>query len=75
MHVSFEIRRKKEFVTNEHEIESIIGTDTFDSLKKLKSKLVLDLLLSLFECQCFDINELMMKKKFFLRVCEFRKKN
>ena len=45
----FKLTERNVFITDESEIGSFIGSDTFESLKELKSELVLDLLLRSFE--------------------------
>ena len=43
-------------------------------MEKSKGEIALHPLLPSFESQCFNINDLSMKKHFFLRVYELRKK-
>ena len=69
----FKLTDKKEFVTNEIEIQSIIGTDTLEKLKKLKSKLFLNLLLTSFERHCFDTNDLLQRNIFSFEFMNFIK--
>ena len=45
-----------------------------EKLKKIESELVFDFLLPSFERQCFDINEILMKKNVFPHVYELQKK-
>ena len=50
-----------DFVTNEGKIEVAIGADTYKKFKKIKEELRLNLSLSPFEQQCYDVNDILTK--------------
>lgn len=57
--------KKFDFITDENEIEKTIGSDTYQKLKKkIKEDLRLNFLLSTFEQQCFNVNNILIKKCF-----------
>ena len=53
---------KKIFVTDHEEIQSIIMADTFNQFQSLKNEL------RSFKHQCFDINSILIKENFSIRV-------
>ena len=69
------IERKEEFdfCQNEEKLREVLGQIFFQKLKSETESLQFDLSLCTFEIQCQVVNDLLMEKKLFLRVYEFRK--
>ena len=61
--VFFKMSKKFSFVTDENKIENAIGTGTYQKLKK--TDLRPNLLLSTFEQQCYEVNNILMEKSVF----------
>lgn len=61
--VFFKMSKKFSFVTDENKIENAIGTGTYQKLKE--TDLRLNLSLSTFEQQCYEVNNILMEKKCF----------
>ena len=51
---------------NENELKEDIGAEIFDEIYPLKNMMRFDLGILHFENQCFQINQLLNKNKFFL---------
>ena len=70
------IERKEDFdfCQDEEKLCQVLGQDFFEKLKSKKESLQPDLSLYTFEAHCHVVNDLLMEKKIFLRVYEFRKK-
>ena len=70
------IKRKEDFdfCQDQEKLCEVLGKDFFEKLKSKKESSQLDLSLWTFETQCHVVNNLLMKKKIFLQVYEFRKK-
>ena len=59
---------------DDSELRSDVTPEIFDEISSLKDKLKLDLDILNFENQCFQINRILMKNRFFLRVYEIKDK-
>ena len=59
---------------NENELKEDIGAEIFDEIYPLKNMMRFDLGILHFENQCFQINQLLNKNKFFFRVFELKEK-
>ena len=68
------LKNKKGDQCDENEIENEIGVDLYSKIKEKKDNLILDLNKRHFDEMCFDINEILLKEKNFLRVDELKDK-
>ena len=68
------LKNKKSDQCDENEIENEIGVDLYSKIKEKKDNLILDLNKRHSDEMCFDINEILLEKKTFLRVYELKDK-
>ena len=68
------LKTKKSHQCDESEIENQIGSDLSSKIKEKKDKCILDLNKRNFDDMCFDINEILVGEKLFLRVYELKDK-
>ena len=68
------LTNKIEPCADDTELRTDVKTETFDEFNLIKERLKLDLDLMNFENQCFQINRILMKSSFFLRVYELKDK-
>ena len=69
----YHLTEKDEPYADDNEIKDI-KAEIFDEIYLLKDEMRLDLDILTFENQCFQINRILNKKKFFLRVFELKDK-
>ena len=67
-------KTKKSDLCEESEIENQIGADLHSKIIEKKDKCILDQIKRNFDDMCFDINEILVKEKLFLRVYELKDK-
>ena len=67
-------KTKKSDLCEESEMENQIGTDLYFEIIEKKDKCILDQIKRNFDDMCFDIHEILVKKKLFLRVYELKNK-
>ena len=65
---------KKSDLCEESEIENQVGADLYSKIIERKDKCILDQNKRNFDDMCFDINEILVGKKLFLRVYELKDK-
>ena len=70
----YRLTNKAEPCIDDTELESDVKTEIFDEVNLLRDRFRLDLDLMNFENQCFQINQILMKNNFFLRVFELKDK-
>ena len=70
----YRLTNKDEPCIDDAELGSDVKTEIFDEVNLLRDRLRLDLELMNFENQCFQINRILMKNNFFLRVFELKDK-
>ena len=68
------LKTKKSELCEESEIENQIGFDLYSKFKEKKETCILDLNKRNFNTMCFDLNEILVGEKFFLRVYELKDK-
>ena len=68
------LTQKIEPCTNEDELRLDVTAEIFDEIYPLKENIRLDLDILNFEKQCFQINHILNKNNFFLRVFELKEK-
>ena len=68
------LKTKKSDLCEEREIENQIGFDLYSKIKEKKENCILDLNKRNFDAMCFDLNEILVGQKFFLRVYELKDK-
>ena len=68
------IKTKKSDLCDESEIEEQIGADLYSKIIEKKGKCILDQNERNFDEMCFDINEILVGQKLFLRVCQLKDK-
>ena len=67
-------KTKKSDLCEESEIEDQIGSDLYSKIIGIKDKCILDQNKRNFDNMCFDINEILVENKLFLRVYELKDK-
>ena len=67
-------KTKKSDLCEEGELKNQIGADLYTKIKEKKASCVLDLIKRNFDTMCFDLNEILVGHKFFLRVYELKAK-
>ena len=72
--VRYFLTQKMEPCTNEDELRLDVTAEIFDQIYPLKENMRLDLDILNFEKQCFQINHILNKNNFFLRVFELKEK-
>ena len=72
--VRYFLTQKIEPCTNEDELRLDVTAEIFDEIYPLKENMRLDLDILNFEKQCFQINHILNKNNFFLRVFELKEK-
>ena len=72
--VRYCLTQKIEPCTNEDELRLDVTAEIFDEIYPLKENMRLDLDILNFEKQCFQINHILNKNNFFLRVFESKEK-
>ena len=72
--VRYWLNQKIEPCTNEDELRLDITAEIFDEIYQLQENMGLDLDILNFEKQCFQINHILNKNNFFLRVFELKEK-
>ena len=68
------LKNKKSDQCDETEIENEIGSDLYFKIVEKKDSCILDLNKRQFDEMCFNINEILLEEKFFLRVYELKDK-
>ena len=68
------IKTKKSDLCDESEIEEQIGTDLCSKIIEKKGKCILDQNKRNFDEMCFDLNEILVGQKLFLRVYKLKDK-
>ena len=72
--IRYILTQKSEPCVDDDEIKVDIGAEIFGEMYQLKDKLRLDLDILNFENQCFQVNRILNKNNFFLRVFELKEK-
>ena len=67
-------KTKKSNLCEEREIEKQTGADLYSKIIEKKDKCILDQIKRNFDDICFDLNEILVEKKLFLRVYELKDK-
>ena len=67
-------KTRKSDLCEESEIENQVGADLYSKIIERKDKCILDQNKINFDDMCFDINEILVGKKLFLRVYELKDK-
>ena len=67
-------KTKKSDLCEKGELENQIGADLYTKIEEKKESCVLDLIKRNFDTMCFDLNEILVGHKFFLRVYELKDK-
>ena len=68
------LKTKKSDLCEEGELENQTGSDFYSKMKEKKESCVLDQIKRNFDTMCFDLNEILVGHKFFLRVYELKDK-
>ena len=68
------LKTKESDLREENEIENQIGFDLYSKIKEKKERCILDLNKRNFDDMCFDLNEILVGQKLFLRVYELKDK-
>ena len=68
------IKTKKSDLCDESETEEQIGADLYSKIIERKGKCFLDQNKRNFDAMCFDLNEILVGQKLFLRVYELKDK-
>ena len=71
----YQLTEKIEPCADDNEIKEDIKAEIFDEIYLLNDKMMLDLDILTFENQCFQINRILNKKIFFLKVFELKDKS
>ena len=66
------LKTKNRDLCEESEIENQIGFDLYSKIKEKKERCILDLNKRNFDDMCFDLNEILVGQKLFLRVYELK---
>ena len=66
--------KKNGLCEEEEELKNQIGIDLYSNIEEKKESCVLDLIKRNFDTMCFDLNEILIRHKFFLRVYELKDK-
>ena len=67
-------KTKKDDLCEQDELENEIGTSLYSKLESKKEQCILNLIKRDFDYMCFDLNEILIEDKMFLRVYELKDK-
>ena len=66
--------KKSDLCEEEEELKNQIGIDLYSNIEEKKESCVLDLIKRNFDTMCFDLNKILIRHKFFLRVFQLNDK-
>ena len=67
-------KTKKDYLCEQDELQNEIGENLYSKLESKKEQCILNLIKRDFDYMCFDVNEILIEDKMFLRVYELKDK-